>query len=46
MIETKPADGYATAESVTFKVENTGEVQKVEMKDDFGRLIKAALTYE
>ena len=34
MIETKPADGYATAESVSFKVENTGEVQKVKMEDD------------
>ena len=34
LIETIPADGYATAESVTFKVENTGEVQKVTMEDD------------
>ena len=34
MTETQPADGYVTAESIEFTVENTGEVQKVEMKDD------------
>ena len=34
MTETLPADGYVTAESITFTVEDTGEVQKVEMKDD------------
>lgn len=34
MVETMPADGYVTAESIQFTVENTGEVQKVEMKDD------------
>ena len=34
LTETKPADGYVTAESIKFKIENTGEVQKVEMKDD------------
>lgn len=34
MTETKPADGYVTAESIAFTVEDTGEVQKVEMKDD------------
>lgn len=32
--ETKPADGYVTAESVDFTIENTAELQKVEMKDD------------
>lgn len=32
--ETKPADGYVTAERVDFTIENTAEVQKVEMKDD------------
>ena len=32
--ETRPADGYATAESVKFTVSDTGEVQKVRMKDD------------
>lgn len=32
--ETQPADGYVTAESIEFKVENTAEVQKQEMKDD------------
>lgn len=34
MTETKPADGYVTAESIVFTVEDTAEVQKVEMKDD------------
>ena len=34
LTETIPADGYATAESIIFVVENTAEVQKVEMKDD------------
>ena len=34
MTETKPADGYVTAESITFTVENTAEIQKHEMKDD------------
>ena len=34
MSEILPADGYVTAESIEFTVENTNEVQKVEMKDD------------
>ena len=34
MTETIPADGYVTAESITFTVADTSEVQKVEMKDD------------
>lgn len=34
MTETLPAAGYVTAESIEFTVENTGEVQKVKMKDD------------
>lgn len=34
MTETQPAEGYVTAEIIEFTVENTGEVQKVEMKDD------------
>lgn len=34
MTETLPADGYVTAESITFAVEDTAKVQKVEMKDD------------
>ena len=38
LIETKPADGYVTAESVKFKVEDTAEIQKVEMKDDVTKL--------
>lgn len=46
LIETKPADGYATAESVSFKIENTGEVQKVKMEDDVTkvRLSKSDIT--
>ena len=46
LIETKPADGYVTAESVTFKIENTGEVQKVKMEDDVTkvRLSKSDIT--
>ena len=34
MTETKPADGYVTAESIEFTIENTSEIQKHEMKDD------------
>lgn len=34
LIETKPADGYVTAESIQFTVEDTAEIQKHEMKDD------------
>ena len=34
MTETKPADGYVTAESIEFTVENTKEVQKHLMLDD------------
>lgn len=34
MTETLPADGYVTAESITFTVEDTAKAQKVEMKDD------------
>ena len=34
LTETKPADGYVTAESITFTIENTAEVQKQEMFDD------------
>lgn len=32
--ETRPADGYATAESIKFTVSDTGKVQNVRMKDD------------
>lgn len=39
MTETKPADGYVTAESITFTVENTAEVQKQEMKDDVTKVL-------
>ena len=34
LTETRPADGYATAEAVDFTVGDTGEVQKVHMEDD------------
>ncbi len=34
LTETKPADGYVTAESITFTVEDTAKSQKIEMKDD------------
>ena len=34
MTETKPADGYVTAENIEFTVENTKEVQKHQMLDD------------
>lgn len=34
LIETLPANGYATAESVSFTVQDTGEVQPVVMMDD------------
>lgn len=34
LIETKPADGYATAESIDFTIENTAEIQHVVMEDD------------
>ncbi|MEQ2433118.1 SpaA isopeptide-forming pilin-related protein [Blautia caccae] len=34
LTEILPAEGYVTAESITFTVENTADVQKVEMKDD------------
>ena len=32
--ETRPKDGYATAKSIKFTVSDTGEIQKVRMKDD------------
>ena len=38
LTETKPADGYATAESIDFVIGETAEVQKVEMKDDVTKL--------
>lgn len=34
MTETKPADGYVTAETIVFTIENTSEPVRVEMKDD------------
>lgn len=38
MTETKPADGYVTAESIEFTVENTKEVQKHQMLDDVTKM--------
>ena len=38
MTETKPADGYVTAESITFTVENTAN-PKQEMKDDVTKVL-------
>lgn len=34
LIETLPADGYVTAESISFTIENTAEIQTIEIKDD------------
>ena len=34
LTETQPADGYVTAESITFTVEDSSKAQKIEMKDD------------
>lgn len=34
LVETQPADGYVTAESIEFTVENTAEIQKHQMMDD------------
>ena len=31
-------DGYVTAEAVSFSVKDTGEIQKVEMKDDYTKV--------
>lgn len=44
LTEKRPADGYATADSIEFTVEDSGEVQSVQMKDDTTkiRLIKLA----
>ena len=38
LTETKPADGFVTAESITFTVEDTVETQKIEMKDDITKV--------
>ena len=34
LTETKPADGYVTAESITLTIEDSSKAQKIEMKDD------------
>lgn len=38
LVETKPAEGYVTAESIEFTIENSTESQKVEMKDDITKV--------
>ena len=38
LTETTAPDGYVVAESVTFTVEATGEIQMVEMKDDYTKV--------
>ena len=38
LTETLPAPGYTTAESISFTIQNTGEVQKIEMKDDITKV--------
>lgn len=44
LTEKRPADGYVTADSIEFTVEDTGEIQGVQMKDETTkvRLIKLA----
>jgi LPXTG-motif cell wall-anchored protein len=44
MTETKPADGYTTAESIQFTVSDTGDVQKVTMKDDTTKVLLSKKT--
>ena len=39
LTETIPANGYATAEAITFIVENTADIQKVEMQDDTTKIL-------
>lgn len=38
LIETLPAAGYVTAESITFTVKETKDIQKVVMKDDITKM--------
>lgn len=44
LTEKRPADGYVTADSIEFAIEDSGEVQSVQMKDDTTkiRIIKLA----
>ena len=44
LTEKRPADGYVTADSIEFTIEDSGEIQSVQMKDDTIkiRLIKLA----
>ena len=38
LTETLPANGYATAESIEFSVDDTGKVQHVQMEDDVTKI--------
>ena len=38
LVEEIPADGYSTAESIEFTVEDSGEIQTVVMNDDITRI--------
>lgn len=38
LVETLPADGYVTAETIEFTIEDASEVQPIEMKDDITKL--------
>ena len=38
LVETLPADGYVTAETIEFTIADTSEVQPIEMKDDITKL--------
>ena len=40
LVETLPADGYVTAETIEFTIADTSEVQPIEMKDDITKLKK------
>ena len=44
LTEKRPADGYVTADSIEFTIEDSGEIQSVQMQDDTTkiRLIKLA----
>ncbi|MCI8549300.1 MAG: hypothetical protein HFI68_01690 [Lachnospiraceae bacterium] len=38
LTETHPADGYVTARTIEFRVEDTGEIQHVRMEDDITKV--------
>ncbi len=39
LTETIPAAGYVTAESIVFTIENTADVQRIEMQDDVTKVL-------